>query len=247
MSDTSKTYLFIDESGDHGLSKLNPDFPVFLLCGVLINDEEHLNADNALNQLKHAIWQNKQVIFHSRDIRKCEKEFQKLFDLEIKSNFYQNLNKIISETPYNIIASAILKQKFIENFGRLEDDVYQVALSFVVERAIMVLEELNPNTELEVVIEKRGKKEDKNLEAHFQRIVSRGTGLLTSNRINHFKTNFTFKDKKDNINGLQLADLVAYPIARNVIEPNRANPAFEVLESKIYKKGSELLGLKIFP
>ena len=55
------------------------------------------------------------------------------------------------------------------------------------------------------------------------------------------------RNKKENINGLQLADLVAYPIARNIIEPNRANPAFEVLEEKIYKTNGIIEGLRIYP
>ena len=58
---------------------------------------------------------------------------------------------------------------------------------------------------------------------------------------------FTFKNKKENINGLQLADLVAYPIARYVIEPNRANPAFDVLVPKIYRTNGGLDGLRKYP
>ena len=69
------TYFFIDESGDHGLTKINTDFPVFLLCGVLIKEEDYETVRQAINRLKHSIWGNKEVIFHSRDIRKCEKEF----------------------------------------------------------------------------------------------------------------------------------------------------------------------------
>ena len=61
------------------------------------------------------------------------------------------------------------------------------------------------------------------------------------------KTAIVFKSKKENINGLQLADLVAYPTARYVIEPNRANPAFEVFKDKIYTKNNKRYGLKIFP
>ena len=33
--------LFLDESGDHGLTSVNEDFPVFVLCGVLISDIEY--------------------------------------------------------------------------------------------------------------------------------------------------------------------------------------------------------------
>ena len=94
---------------------------------------------------------------------------------------------------------------------------------------------------------KRGKKEDKKLDEHFQRLLARGTGFVDAERIKAVRTKITFRDKKENINGLQLADLVAYPIARFVIEPKRANPAFDVLASKIYTKNGKRYGLKTFP
>jgi len=242
-----KTYLFIDESGDHGLTKIDTDFPVFILCGVLIKEKDYETVKQAMNILKRSIWDNKEVIFHSRDIRKCEKEFQKLFDLEIKKYFYEELNIIITTSPYKIIASAIQKDRFIEMFGKLQDDVYEVALSFVIEQAIMALNNTESETNLSIIIEKRGKKEDKQLDDHFQRILGKGTGKLTADEVNNCNPTFTFKNKRENINGLQLADLVAYPIARYVIEPNRANPAFDVLESKIYRTDGGLDGLRIFP
>ncbi len=242
-----KHYLFIDESGDHGLAKLNHDFPVFLLCGVLVNEIDYENIRQSINTLKQSIWGNKDAILHSRDIRKCEKEFQKLFDLELKKYFYKELNNIISNSPYNIIASAIKKKDFIQKFGKLHDDIYEIALSFVIEQAIIALQNISPKSELSIIIEKRGKKEDKQLETHFQKIIGVGTGLLSAKQLNQFNISFTFKDKKDNINGLQLADLVAYPIAKYIIEPNRANPAFDVLEGKIYKNNDIVEGLRLYP
>ncbi len=239
--------FFIDESGDHGLTKVDTDFPVFLLCGVLIKEEDYEAIRQAINTLKHSIWGNKEVIFHSRDIRKCEKEFQKLFDLELKKYFYDELNKIIANSPYTIIASAIQKDRFIKQFGKLQDDVYEVSLSFVMEQAIVALNSMEANASLSIVIEKRGKREDKQLDDHFQRITARGTGKLSAEQVALCNPLFTFKNKKENINGLQLADLLAYPIARYVIEPDRANPAFEVLEPKIYRTNGGLDGLKIFP
>jgi hypothetical protein len=129
----------------------------------------------------------------------------------------------------------------------LQDDVYEVALSFVIEQAVIALNNIAPDANLAIVIEKRGKKEDKQLEDHFQRIVARGTGKLTAGQLANCKPTFSFRNKKENINGLQLADLVAYPIARYVIEPNRANPAFDVLQPKIYQVNNSLNGLKIYP
>lgn len=241
-------YLFIDETGDHGLTTLNPDFPLFLLCGALIAEEEYEKIKVSFNAIKTNLWGNKSVIFHSRDIRKCDKEFSVLFDLEKKKWFYENLNAAIASHNYTIIASAIQKDNYIKKFGKLSTDVYELALSFIIERAIFYLDAVGDKTKkLFIIIEKRGKKEDKKLDEHFQRLLSRGTGFVSAERLKNYGLSIHFKTKKENINGLQLADLVAYPIARNVIEPNRANPAFNIVRQKIYSKNGKRYGLKIYP
>src|SRR5687768_11117421 len=98
-----KYILFLDETGDHGLTKLRPDFPVFLLCGVMTTTIEYETIREEINKIKEEIWNDKRVIFHSRDIRKFEKEFKILFDLESKKRFYQLLNNAIGKLPYTII------------------------------------------------------------------------------------------------------------------------------------------------
>ncbi len=247
-TEKKKYYLFIDESGDHGLINLDASFPVFLLCGTLTSEENYIEIRNDINKLKTAFWGNKEVILHSRDIRKCEKEFQILFNLELKSKFYENLNTILNNSKYRILASAIKKDKYIKMYGKLSNDVYELALSFIIERAIFSLDEiLNTNKELEIIIEKRGKKEDKKLEEHFQRLLARGTGYISSERLKEVHISIKFKDKKENNNGLQITDLLAYPLARYVIDPKRANPAFDLIARKIYTKNGKRYGLKIFP
>jgi hypothetical protein len=248
MGNRQKYYLFIDESGDHGLIKLDDSFPVFLLCGILTSEINYSEIKDKINTLKNTFWAKKEVILHSRDIRKCEKEFQVLFDLGIKAKFYEDLNNILSSSKYRIIASAIKKENFIKKYGRLSNDVYELSLSFILERAIFSLDEIpNSPKELEIVIEKRGKKEDKKLEEHFQKLLARGTSYISATRLKEIPISIKFKDKKENINGLQVADLVAYPIARFVIDSKRANPAFDLIESKIYQKNGKKYGLKIFP
>lgn len=242
-----KYYLYIDESGDHGLATLDPTFPVFLLCGILIEESQYENIRGQFNALKKELWGNKEVIFHSRDIRKYEKEFQIFFNLDLKKLFYDQLNNYIRKNDYTVIASAIQKERYIKKYGRLSNDVYELALSFIIERAVFYLDQYAAPNSLEIVIEKRGKKEDKLLGEHFQRLMARGTAYVTAQRLQVLNVNITFRSKKENINGLQLADLIAYPIARFVIEPNRANPAFEQFEAKIYSRKKKRYGLKIFP
>ena len=243
-----KYYLFIDESGDHGLANVNPAFPVFLLCGVLISDAsyEHLKAN--FNAIKREFWGNKTAIFHSRDIRKCEKEFTILFNHEIKKKFYESINEAISLNNYTVINAAIRKEKYIKKYGRLSNDVYEISLSFIIERTIFCLDALKQDdVELEIWIEKRGKKEDRQLREHFQKLISRGTGYVSAKRLKDYEIKIIFRNKQENINGLQLADLIAYPVARYVLDSSRANPAFDLIKPKIYAKSGKIYGLKMFP
>ncbi len=239
--------LLLDESGDHGLNNIDQGFPVFVLCGVLISDSEYQRMKQMLNELKIKYWGSSKVILHSRDIRKCNDEFQILFDLQVKDAFYKDLNKIMTDIDYTIIVGGIRKEDFIKKHGKLKDDVYEVALSFILERTIFCLDDKEDAEILEIGIEKRGPKEDKKLSAHIETIRSNGTYYVNANRFRRRGSKPHFFAKKENISGLQIADLLAYPIARHIIDPERVNLSYELIESKIYTKNGKKYGLKIFP
>jgi hypothetical protein len=241
-------YLFIDESGDHGLSNIDKSFPVFVLCGVFMSETEYEVINKSLDAIKINFWSNKKVIFHSRDIRKCDKEFKILLDLDIKQKFYSSLDGAVSGLPYVVLASVINKEDFIKKYGKLKNDVYEIALSFIIERAIFYLDSLKTKGDtLFCIIEERGKREDIQLKKHFETLRNKGTYFLSPERIKTYNLKIEFKNKKQNINGLQLSDLVAYPIARYAMDKERANPAFEIVKPKIYSKGTKKYGLKYFP
>ena len=95
-----------------------------------------------------------------------------------------------------------------------------------------------------VVVEKRGKNEDDDLELEFRRICD-GANYKGE------KLNFeiVFADKKSNSAGLQLADLVARPIGLSVLRPEQPNRAFDAVKPKLLAKNGRIegWGLKCFP
>lgn len=240
--------LYLDESGDHGLEKIDPGFPVFTLCGIMFTIAGYKQMTDCLNSVKQYFWGEKEVVFHSRDIRKCNKEFSILLDLDVKRQFYERLNDCLKNGSYRIIAAAIDKNKHIQTYGRIADNPYEIALSFIIERSIFLLDNVksSPKT-IKIIIEKRGKKEDHQLASHFEKIKARGTGFLSSKRIRQYNMKIEFRDKKENINGLQVSDLIAYPISNHIIHPERANPAFDLIADKFYLKHGKRYGLKKFP
>ena len=88
--------LYLDECGDQNLSSFDPQFPIFTLCGVVVSEEQDELLADRINSLKRDIWNNTNIILHSRDIRKCQNGFEVLFDLEVKKRFIESVNAILA-------------------------------------------------------------------------------------------------------------------------------------------------------
>jgi hypothetical protein len=242
-----KYQFFLDETGDHGLSYIDSNFPLFLLCGCLFREDEFIDTERKINEFKIKYFGTKNVILHSRDIRKCEGPFQILFDLEIKKQFYEDWNKIIGDANFVIIGAGIQKEEHIKRYGKGAKDPYSLSLTFVVERLIFCLDKY---AVVEIKVEKRGKKEDETLLSHYNSVYDRGTYYVSRERMQEKIKSFWFFGKSDNLVGLQIADLCAYPLARHLIRPGEPYIPFNLLESKIYcdgKNNYKGYGLKLFP
>lgn len=243
-----KYYFYLDETGDHGLNFVDPNFPIFLLVGFLISEQELVLLDQKINNFKIDFFKTTEIILHSRDIRKCEGVFQILFDLELKKKFYEDLNNIFSQSDYKLIGAGINKEDFIKKYGKAAKDPYNISLSFIVERLIFCLD--NNQNSVEIIIEKRGKKEDQQLQNHYNSISDRGTYYVKPERLKAKITSFKFCHKKENIIGLQAADLCAYPLARHILNSEEPYIPFKLIEKKIYCSHDGKLdgyGLKMFP
>lgn len=244
----NKYHLFLDETGDHGLSFVDQNFPLFMLAGCLFSNAELEKIEQEINSFKKEFFGTTEIILHSRSIRKCEGVFQILFNLETKKKFYEELNTILGDAKFIIIGSGVDKDKHIKTYGKIAEDPYTLSLSFVMERLIFCLDKINAS--IDIKIEKRGKKEDKQLLKEYNTILDRGTYYVNSERLKNKINNFEGFYKKDNIVGLQIADLCAYPLARHILNPKQPYPPFDIIKSKIYCKDKDNFngyGLKVFP
>lgn len=240
-------YLYIDECGDQNLSNFDSGFPVFSLCGILLSKEAKELLERQVCRLKEDFWGTINIIIHSRDIRKCQKGFEILFDLDVKKRFYERVNEILSQQDvYKIVCCTILKEPYIRAFGKY-NDIYAQSLSFVLERAVFCLDEIGEDIALHTIVEMRGKKEDTNLRRSYQELIDKGTYWITPQRLNAYVCDFTLLSKRANVVGLQIADLIAYPITRHILNPEEMNLSYNVIKSNIYSDQDKMLGLKIIP
>lgn len=245
------TVLFLDETGDHSLGTVDPSFPIFLLCGCLFTRDAYENFCTASSVVKMNFWNTKDVIFHSRCIRRYNEPFHILFDKELKERFLNDLNKLVEDASFTVFAAAIDKEAHLRKYGKVAIDPYDMSLSFIMERVIFYLSDLSKRERktitCKLVFEKRGKKEDIHMTSQFNKIRDAGTGYVDASRMKLHIIGCDFKAKTENHNGLQCADLCAYPLARSLVLKGSPSKAADIVRPKIYANNGRQYGLKIFP
>lgn len=238
--------VYVDESGDHGMDSTDPTFPVFVLAFCIFHKETYFNSIiPRFLKLKFDHFGHDMVVLHEREMRKRIAPFHFDGDPAKGSVFMDALSAIIDDAPFTIIACVIRKPALLGKHGAVVPNPYHVAVLFGLERLRFFLRSKNAVGQTHVIFEERGKGEDRDLELEFRRICD-GANWQGS------KMPFSpiFVSKKCNSCGLQLADLVARPIGRYVINPEQPNRAYEILERKLYRSGSGRIdgfGLKTYP
>lgn len=238
--------VYVDESGDHSLEGRNAEYPLFVLAFCLAGKSDYrARITPEITSFKHRWFGHEAVIIHAHEIRKEKGDFKFMFDRKVRERFLEDLTVLMDQMPYIVIGSIIDKTLLTSQYAN-PDNPYSIALKFCLERAFLYLRAQGEANKLtHVVVESRGRKEDSDLEVVFRHIC---------NGANAFSQPLPFEvvvvDKKQNLPGLQLADLVCHPIGRHFLKPGQTNRAYEVIEKKIRRDASGGLaeyGLKIFP
>lgn len=242
--------VYVDESGDHSLTSINPQYPVFVLAFCIFHKRHYAEAVvPALTQFKFKHFGHDMMVLHEHDIRK-EKNGFNFVNRAAKQAFMTELGEIIEGHNFIIVSVAIDKVRLASRY-QAPDNPYHTALMFCLERLYFFLREKQQHSlTTHVVVENRGRKEDDELELEFRRVCDGQNGPGKN-----LPFELIFADKKTNSLGLQLADLVARPIGLHVIRPEQENMAFDILAKKLYSRngregagtGYEGYGLKCFP
>lgn len=234
----SEYIAFVDECGDHTLDLIDKDFPLFLLATVVVRRADYAERIiPALAQFKLKYWVHEGVNLHSRDIRKAKGPFGFLQVPALRTSFMEALSSLIRELPYALFISAIRKDKHKARSGTDAANPYDLALESTLEQIIHFIEGKGLG-EIPFVAEARGRKEDNTLERCFYRMMSEGTAHVDGNRFKSLNCPLVFRNKFDNIAGIQLADLCAHPCARHILQPEHTSRAFEIVNEKIYRDDS---------
>lgn len=225
--------VYVDESGDHSLASIDTGYPVFVLA-LCVFHKRHYSEKiiPAVEKLKFNYFGHDSVILHETDIRKQKGEFAFLSHRPKRDEFMGWLSEIIVQSQFILIACVVDKARLSRSDGEATNP-YHIALDVCLHRLHEFLAERGQrDLQTHVVVECRGKREDRELELEFRRICD-GNGSPASQLPFHI----IFADKKTNLAGLQLADLVARPVGLSYIRPNQSNQAFDVLKKKFFSRG----------
>ncbi len=235
--------VYVDESGDHSLTSIDKDYPIFVLVFVIFKKNDYLQLVKEFKNFKFKHFGYDTVILHENEIRREKGPFKILKTKEKKELFLSELTEIIDKTKCTILGCIIDKNKLKTKYETPENP-YDISLKFLIERLYLFLREKNQiNKTTHIIVEARGRKEDEELKKEFQNIINN----------NYFKTILPFEliiaNKQINSDGMQLANLIARPIGRKYLKPDQNNKAFEIIKSKFRKVNGTYknYGIKIFP
>jgi hypothetical protein len=240
--------MFIDESGDHSLSVIDPQYPVFVLGGILV-EKEYAEGPltQEVNHFKRDLFGREDIILHTSDIVRNRHGFEKLQDASFRKTFYDRLNSLMRSLQYQVVACVIKKDAHLERYGMGALDPYMLSLEILAER--FCFEIGNKEGGGIIVAEKRGPTLDHELDLAWLNLKIRGTHFIQAKDIERRISGLVCRDKQDNVAGLQLADLVVSPIGRYVLG-KVPKEDFKIVESKFrrdFKGNYTGMGLVVLP
>jgi len=222
--------LFLDESGDHNLSIIDPAYPLFVLGGIIVDLEYAEKVmEPALTAFKEEIFGTADMILHTSDITRNRNGFECLKDVAVRSRFYDRLNRLMDELEYKVVACVVRKEEHLQRYGVAALDPYMLSLDILVERFSMEIG--NVQNGGMIIAEKRGGVLDRQMELAWINLKVQGTQYMQATDIRRRIQALHLRGKRENVAGLQLADLVVSPIGRKVLG-KEAREDWNIIERK---------------
>ncbi len=257
--------LYLDESGDHVFRELaTPAHRFLCLLGCWFRNPDYIQFHEALESLKSRHFHHhpdNPVILHREDIINARKAFKILQEDEKRAEFDAELLELIESANFCLVAVLIDKASLFAAHGLAAAHPYHLGLGFLLQRYAGYLNHINRVGD--IMAEARGGVEDRLLKESYSRVYEHGIWRDTS--AGYFQSALSsrelkLKDKKANISGLQLADILGHPTKMWVLRryglvdesPTPfAKRLMKIVENKfnrhLYKNKLEGYGFVLYP
>lgn len=231
----------------------------FAVTGVAIARKDFPLIRSGVVELKEKYWsrglcayedgQHKRVCFHSYEIRHRRGPFSE--DAIDHGSFISDLGKMMQSLRATVFCAVIDKCELALRYADPAHP-YSLAMDFMLERyAGFFLGRQNVSGNM--ILEARGRKEDRRLLKHIVNKLDNGTDYVSAEKLTcisgvYFNPKWTMGDSgSESYFGLELADLIAYPVCK-YCRTGDSDKAFDIIEPKLYGYPNYAgRGLKRFP
>jgi hypothetical protein len=213
--------LYIDESGDHTYNLLDePSHRYLALLGLWFRQADHYVAfADDLEKFKRELFgprPDKPVVLHRSHIINRKGPFGLLQNPEFCERFNTGLLEVMGRATFKMVCVIIDKrthsEKYLSPFHP-----YHYCMAAMLDRYSGWLG--YKNAVGDVMAESRGDEEDLQLMQAYQRVFESGTLMFDHEHHQRVLTSKEIKIRRKaaNIAGLQLADLLAYPVRQTLL------------------------------
>jgi len=252
--------LYVDEVGTDDLIHLEKDRHRYLsLTGVAMRiDHARDYLVPALNSIKSSVFghdPDDPIVFHRKEIMGLKGPYGCLADEAKRDLFNARILELFHDAEYTVFTALIDKVWMLKQRHWKKNHPYHWLMEILIERYTMFLESKNQIGD--IMPEARLGKKDEFLQNAFRDLRKAGKKFISADRITSALRGdkLKFRTKKDNIAGLQLADLLAHPshiytrveMAHDVNLGPFANQIIDILIEKKYSRSptNKLLGYGI--
>jgi len=245
MTNLPKRYrLYIDETGDSAFNRLsNPIHRYFGLLGVWLEQNADAKFTQNLKTFKESIFHETSmpVAFHRKDIINKKGAFGILREAEINQKFNYGLLNLLSNSEFRLICVLIDKKFLWEQYSNPADP-YHYCLRAMLDRYCQWLK--CRNAVGDVMAEARGKQFDRLLELEYKRFFEENIAYGHEQKRVLTSSSIKFSRKTDHQAGVELADILAYPIKQNMLitaelieesDPNFSDMLIRAIKGKYHK------------
>jgi hypothetical protein len=247
--------LYIDETGDHSLSKIDRSYPIFVLVGIIAEQSYHDNElTKALNEFKQRHFGTDEVVLHNKEMTHPQTAkhpaYMKFLDADFRRSFYAGFERFLSGIDASIVACVIMKDRHFANYGLEAKDPYLLSFDNLINRLVF---DLNDTEKGQIIAESRNSILDNQLEIAYLSSRIEGTNKVQPAELKlKLEPAIQFKQKSDNVAGIQIADMVASPIARHFLgKPERQGQQlrYDSVFSKVRNMNGrwENIGITVLP
>ena len=227
MTHSTRYRMYVDESGDHVMDPSkwsSPDARYLGLTGVVIASGTYRTRTHsefeALKQEFFPYDPDEPLVLVRNQIVGKRNLFQILRDPEVVAHWEDRITRFFNAHVSQIITVVLDKEVYLRSSPIPALRPYSYCMNALTERYGQWLNEVGGTGD--VMTESRGRREDRELKGDFRRFMTESANLPDVQELprpvssNQIKLNL----KTDNITGLQLADLLAYPSTRGILLEN---------------------------